>query len=470
MGKKIVKVILQIFTIAFVTSVCLCTINCSSGQKADSWETARLIREQIKAPVFPDRDFVITDFGAIGDGKTDCSEAFRKAIETCSQSGGGRVVVPPGRFYTGAIHLKSNVNLHIRKNGEILFSTNPDNYLPVVLTRFEGVELMNYSPLIYAFGQENIAVTGSGVLNGQADSSHWWPWVGVSGYGWKRGEPSQKKARDSLFAMASRGVPPEKRIFGQGHYLRPNFIQLYRCENILIEDVTITASPMWIIHPVLSENITVRGVRVISHGPNNDGCNPESSKNVLIEDSYFDTGDDCIAIKSGRNEDGRRIGVPSENIVVRNCVMAEGHGGVVMGSECSGGIRNVFIENCVMDSPHLDRALRIKTNSLRGGLIEKIYMRDVKIGQVREAVLKVNFLYEKGDVGKFTPVVRDILMERVTSQKSRYALWIKGYERSPVKNIVLRDCSFDNVADSMVLDNVVGLKMENVFINGKKVK
>jgi len=210
----------------------------------------------------------------------------------------------------------------------------------------------------------------------------------------------------------------------------------------------------------------VRRVLVNSHGPNNDGCNPESCRDVLIEGCSFDTGDDCIALKSGRNNDGRRVGVPVENVVVRDCTMKDGHGGVTIGSEISGGARNIFAERCRMDSPQLDRALRIKTNSVRGGVIERVFMRDVTVGEVREAIVAVDFNYEEGDAGSFTPVVRDIEVRNVTSRKSNYALLLRGYARTPVTNLRIRDCKFDNVARADVLENVKDIALTNVAING----
>ncbi len=247
-------------------------------------------------------------------------------------------------------------------------------------------------------------------------------------------------------------------------------IQPYKCKNILIEGVTITNSPMWHIHPVLSSNIIVRNVKVIGPGPNNDGCNPESCKDVLIEGCYFDTGDDCIAIKSGRNNDGRRVNVPSENIVIRRCEMKDGHGGVVIGSEMTGGARNIFAEDCKMDSPNLDRALRIKTNSVRGGIVENVNFRNITVGQVAEAVFKINYYYGEGDVGKFLPTVRNINVENVTSQKSKYALLINAYERMPASDIRIRNCRFDNVEMPNKLIGVKDIVLENVKINGSKIK
>jgi len=438
---------------------CLCLLVMPAGQASAGWEQVSEILSRIKAPQFPDRDFNITDYGAVADNEKDCTDAFEQAISSANKAGGGRVVVPAGSFMTWPIHLKSNVNLYVSDGAAINFYVDPNKYMPAVYTRFEGIECMNYKPLVYACQQENIAITGKGILDGRAGDENWWRW--------KRSQSGDVK---TLEKMGDTGVPVSERVFGAGKQLRPNMIQPYKCKNVLIEGVTIRNSPMWHIHPVLSTNVTVRNVRVIGHGPNNDGCNPESSKDVLIEGCYFDTGDDCIAIKAGRNNDGRRVNTPSENIVIRNCRMKDGHGGVVIGSETSGGTRNIFAENCTMDSPNLDRALRIKTNSVRGGTIENIYMRNVKIGQVAEAVLKVNLQYGEGDAGDFTPTVRNVNMENITSGKSKYALYISGYERSPITGIHLKNCVFDNVEKSDILVGVKNLAMENVKINGEPAK
>jgi polygalacturonase len=230
--------------------------------------------------------------------------------------------------------------------------------------------------------------------------------------------------------------------------------------------VTITNSPMWEIHPVLSTNVTVRGVTVVSHGPNNDGCNPESCRDVLIEGCTFDTGDDCIAIKSGRNADGRRLNVPAEAHVIRDCVMRDGHGGVTIGSEISGGARDIFIERCRMDSPQLDRALRFKNNAMRGGVIERVYMRDVTVGEVADAIVSADFFYEEGDQGAFSPVLRDVEVRRVTSRKSRYALFLRAFPRATISGVRLVDCVFDGVASPDVLQDVGPVRFENVRVNG----
>lgn len=441
-----------------------------ASQQEIGWSQVPEILSRIIPPSFPPQDFLVTDHGAVGDGKTDCTDAFKRAIENCHAANGGRVIVPEGTYLTGAIHLKSNVNFHIMKNATILFSQDTRKYLPVVFTRFEGVECMNYSPFIYAYEQKNIAITGEGTLDGQADSTVWWPWAGKSDYGWSKQTPNHNHDREALFQMAEETIPVEKRVFGDGHYLRVNFIQPYKCKNILIEGITIKRSPMWEIHPVLCQNVTIQNVTVISHGPNNDGCNPESSKDVLIKNCYFDTGDDCIAIKSGRNADGRRVNVASENIVIQGCTMRDGHGGVVIGSEVSGNCRNVFAEDCVMDSPNLERALRIKTNSMRGGMVENIFMRNITVGEVSDAVIRIYFHYGEGDIGQHTPIVRNIHVSHITSQKSKYALYFDGYERSPISNIKLEDCKFNGVERGNKLNCVVDLEMKDVFINGKPVK
>ena len=409
---------------------------------------------QINPPVFPDRDFNIIDFGAIGDGETICTEAFQQAVSACSDSGGGRVIVPEGEFLTGAIHLKSNVNLYLTKNAMIKFSQDPEDFLPVVYTRFEGTECYNYSPPVYAFEQENIAITGQGSLDGQGDYDHWWNWTSLD-----------DADISNLRQQAEDGVSVEERIYGNGHYLRPNMIQPYRCTNVLFDSVNILNGPMWHIHPVLCENVTVSNVSVNGHGPNNDGCNPESCTDVLIKNCFFNTGDDCIAIKSGRNADGRRVNVPTENVVIQNCTMNDGHGGVVIGSEMSGSVRNVFAEDCYMDSPNLDRALRIKTNSMRGGIVENVYLRNITIGQVADAVFRVNFYYGEGDVGDFTPVVHNVEIRNLTCEQSNYALRLQGYPRSPVSNIRLVNCEIENASASNYISNVQNLGLNQVTIN-----
>jgi polygalacturonase len=426
------------------------------------WERADEIVKSLVRPTFRSAEFDIRKFGAVADGKTSCTDAIRKAIAACHAAGGGRVIVPDGRFLTGAVHLQSQVNLHLADGATLAFTDDLRQY-PIVFTRWEGVELMNVSPFIYAYEVENIAITGAGTLDGQAGPDRWWNWRLAS-----PGNPGRDRpARTRLIELQAKGVPVAERVFGEKDYLRPNFIQPYRSRNILIDGPTIINSPMWEIHPVLCRNVTVRNVTIRSHGPNNDGCNPESCRDVLIEGCTFDTGDDCIALKSGRNDDGRRLNVPVENVVIRNCTMKDGHGGVVIGSEISGGARNIFAEKCQMSSPQLDRALRIKTNSVRGGLIEGVYMRDVTVGEVAEAVVTINFFYEEGEGGKYLPTVKDIDVRNVTSRKSEYALLLRGFKNAPISGVRIENCTFEGVAKGDLLENVRGVELRNVRVNGQ---
>ncbi|NHN25812.1 glycoside hydrolase family 28 protein [Flavobacterium jejuense] len=436
------------------------------------------ILKNTKVPKFKDTTYNVLDFEAIGDNKTICTKAFEKAIKTCTENGGGIVLVPKGKYLTGPIHLENNVNLHLEDGAEILFSTNPDDYYPLVHTSFEGIELMNYSPLIYAYKKNNIAITGNGILNGQANETNWWPWKGSTSeghfYGYKDGQPSQKDSLNlpTLMDMGQNGSPVEKRIFGKNHFLRPNFLEPFECTNVLIKDVKIINAPFWIIHPIKSNNVIIDGVTVESHGPNNDGCDPEYSKNVIIKNCTFNTGDDCIAIKAGRDAEGRRVAIKSENIVVLNCKMIDGHGGVVIGSEMSAGVRNVFVQDCTMDSPNLERAIRIKTNTRRGGTVEGVYVKNLKVGQVKEAVLKINMHYGiyGNQTGDFIPEIRNIILENVTvNNGGEYAILANGLENSIIKNILFKNVKIDTVREAFSLENVNDVKFIDTYINNKKM-
>lgn len=443
------------------------------AQAEDPWENADRIIESIQVPQFADATFNVKDYGAVANGKTNNSKAFADAITACNEAGGGRVLVPKGTYLTGPIHLKSNVDFHLEEGTEILFSKETKDYLPLVHTSYEGMEFMSYSPLIYAYKQKNIAVTGKGTFNGQAGNDNWWPWSGAERYGHKEGQPHQRDAHNlpRLSKMVEDGVAVEDRIFGEGHQFRPSFFEPFESEIILIKDVTFINAPFWVMHPTKSNNITVDGVTVNSHGPNNDGCNPEYSQNVHIKNCVFDTGDDCIAIKSGRDNDGRRVGISSENIVIEDCIMKDGHGGVVMGSEISGGVRNVYVRNCEMSSPNLDRAIRIKTNTRRGGTIENIYVKNLKVGQVKEAVLKINTHYAIYDnqEGEHMPVIRNINLENVEVEDGgEYGILIRGRKESPVTGVSLTSVTIKKAETPLSVENADPIKFKNTTINGKE--
>ena len=399
-----------------------------------AWQQVPKILARIVPPKFADRDFDITKFGAIGDGTTMNTKAFADAIAACNQSGGGRVIVPAGRFLTAPVHLKSDVNLHVTKEATILFSTNTAEYLPVVFTRYECTELMNYSPLIYALDQKNIAVTGEGTLDGQAGKDAWHVWLGQ----WR-------KDSDALVDMGNRGVPVAERVFGDGHRLRPSFVQPVRCQNVLIEGVKIINAPMWVVTPLYCTNVTISKVRVQTRGPNTDGCDPDSCTDVWIKDCSFDNGDDCIAIKSGRDVDGRRVNIASRNIVIQNCVFKAGHGGVTIGSETAGGVENVFAENCQFDSPDLDMALRFKTNPARGGYIRHAYIRNCLI-KTSKFGIHVTMRYGSAGAlhGDTKPEVSNIDIRDCTFENlTKRPVFIEGYSAEvPVQGITVTNCTF----------------------------
>jgi polygalacturonase len=261
----------------------------------------------VRCPWFPGRYFPVTDFGAKGDGTTLDTQAFAKAIAVCHR-----------------------------------VSQNPADYLPVVFTRWQGIELMNYSPFVYCYGQHNVAVTGAGTLNGQADANHWWNWKNL-----------ETNDFDTLETMADDNVPVSQRVFGAGHYLPPQMIQPFAIDTVLLEGVTVINSPFWHLNPNLCTNVTVDGLTISSTGPNTDGCDPESCDGVVVQNVTYDTGDDCMAIKSGRDADGRRVNVPCQNVVIQNCNFANGHGGITIGSEMTGGVKNVYARDLTMNSANL---------------------------------------------------------------------------------------------------------------------
>ena len=449
---------------------------------AQDWDEGmyQQIEQSIRVPQFAEKAFPITKFGAkTTNPAAQNQKAIQKAIDTCSKKGGGKVIIPAGeKFLTGAITLKDGVNLVVEEGATLEFVFQPELY-PIVETSWEGLECFNLSPCIYAFKAKDIAITGKGTIDGGGSNDTWWPWNGNPRFGWKEGMISQRiESRPRLLKNGEDGIPmynekgertPE-RVFGPQDGLRPQLVSFNKCEGILLEDVTLLRSPFWVIHPLHSTDITVRRVKMINDGPNGDGCDPECCDRVLIEDCYFNTGDDCIAIKSGRNRDGRERNMPSKNIIIRNCEMKNGHGGVVIGSEISGGCQNVFAHDCVMDSPELERVLRIKTNSCRGGIIENINMRNVKVGVCKESVLKINLDYEPKEIccRGYYPTVRNVYMENVTSESSQYGVQIIGLDEDTyVYDITVKDCKFNGVKDGNFMSGKTrNINFENLFING----
>lgn len=435
------------------------------------------IEQSIQLPKIAERQFLITSFGA----KTTATaaqnqKAINKVISLVSKKGGGKVIIPKGTWNTGAIELKSHVNLVLEEGATLHFAFEPKLY-PLVRTSWEGLACWNYSPCIYAYKATDIAITGKGTIDGGGNNDTFWQWNGSPRFGYKEGvtKESQKLgSRSKLLKMAEDGVPFDERKFGMGYGLRPQLVNMVHCERILIKDVKMINSPFWVIHPLLSKNITVDGVYVWNEGPNGDGCDPEACENVLIQNCVFHTGDDCIAIKSGRNNDGRLWNQPSKNIIIRNCKMEDGHGGVVIGSEISGGCENVYAKNCVMDSPHLERILRIKTNNCRGGQVQNINIRNVVVGQCKEAVVKINLDYERKEIcyRGFEPIVNNVNVENVTCQKSDYGVLIIGRDSlENVYDINIKNCKFDGVVKEPVkiTGKTRNVKFDNLVINGSLV-
>jgi polygalacturonase len=433
----------------FFLFVLICAVNSANAESAAKvWDKVPGILSRITPPNFPHRKFEVTNYGAVGDGVTDCTEAFRKAIDACNQAGGGEVIISGGTFLTGAIHLKSNVNLHVEKSATILFTTNREEYLPMVFVRYEGTEIMNYSPLVYAFEQTNIAISGGGTLDGQGRAWHEW-----------------KSSTDPKLPveMAGKGVPLAQRIFGDRYHLRPNFIVPLRCRNVLIEDVRIVDSPMWVMNPVYCTNVTVRNVTVDTGGPNTDGCDPDSCTGVLIKNCSFSDGDDCIAIKSGRDRDGQKINIPCQDLVIQNCHFKAGHGGIAIGSETSGGVQNVFAENCHFDSPDLEMAIRLKTNPARGGYIQNVYVRDCEVKRAKVGIdMTLRYASSGAMDGSSIPVIRDVDIRNCTfEQLTKQPVFIEGWSPSnPITDVSIVDCRFLHAAEKSFVTNATDVVMD----------
>ena len=447
-----VKAVTENISYALLTLALLAgsTYSAPAVESAKGWDLLPEILKRIVPPSFPDRDFSVTDYGAVGDGVTDCNPAFQKAIAACTQAGGGRVIVPKGVFLTnGPIHLDNNVNLHVTKNATIMFGTNFDDYLPHVRVRWEGTECYNYSPLVYAYKKTNIAITGSGKLNGQAESS-WGLW------------PLKLKPRtttnEELRKLNHDNVAVEDiRIYG-----KPTMIEPFECTNVLIEGVTLNDYPFWCVHPTFCTNVTVRKLKIVSHNSNNDGINPDSCTDVLIEDCYLDQSDDCLAIKAGRDNSAWRSGRPCQNIVIRN--MPSNFDGVAIGSECSGGVRNVFVYDCDYEDGNI---LYCKSNLDRGGFIKDIYIKNLNVGKARILRLRNNYHGYRG--GNFPTEFRNINIENVNiAEGSDETISVAGVEKALVYDVFLKNIVVDTGKPPVLhLRQVENIVLTNVSIAGK---
>jgi polygalacturonase len=419
----------------------------------------------LKVPVFPDRVFDIQDYGAEEGGAELVTEAFEQAIQDCHSSGGGMVRVPEGKWLTGSIHLKSNVNLHLQDGAEVIFSEDKEAYLPVVLIQRGGFFCYNYSPPIYANEVENIALTGSGILDGQGH--HWWPW--------KQHQPGMVR----LFEMGKQGVPVEERVFGtEEDGVRPPFIQFINSKNILIEGITIKNGPSWNLHPVFCENILIRGITIDSHGPNNDGIDIDGCKDVLIEDSLLDVGDDNICLKSGRDEEAWKIGKPTQRVVVRNCKAMAGHGGFVIGSEMSAGVKDVLVYDCEFEGT--SRGIRLKSRLGRGGTVENIHVWDIQMSNIQHEAIILSLRYDgepiERDMGyteiadSAPPTFRDIELHQISCSSAGTAILFQGLPGGEyLSDILMRNIDI-NAKEVGSFDNHHRVVKDNVLVNGKKME
>lgn len=413
------------------------------------------VLKNIIPPQISDNVLLITNFGAVGDSLHDNKPAFDKAIQACKEQNGGKIVVPAGIYIlNGPIHLTSNLCIDLQKGAKLVFGANPADYLPAVLTSWEGTFLYNYSPLIYGYQLENIAIIGEGVIdgNGRDNFSKW--------------AENQKESQLLSRKMNKENTPLKDRIFGEGHFLRPQLIQFFECKNVLIEGVTIKNSPFWCVHILKSENVTARKVKFDAFNRNNDGFDPEYSKNVLIEDIDFNNADDNVAIKAGRDHEGRRTAITSENIVIRNCRFKGLHG-VVIGSEMSAGVQNVFVENCTFGG-YCKRGIYLKSNPDRGGFIRDIYVNNVAFGEVEDCFFITSYYHGEGK--GFETDISNVFVDNVTCRRATNAgVVIQGYPSKKVKDIHFSNVKIDSAATGVSLSHAENIVFNNVII-GQEVK
>ncbi len=415
--------------------------------------------DPVRIFIYPRQDFPITDFGAAEGGVTNNTKAIAAAIDACHRAGGGRVIVPAGEWLTGPVHFKSNVNLYLSEGAVLRFTDNPSDYLPAVMTSWEGLECYNYSPLVYAFECENIAITGKGTLSPEMGT--WRKWFA-------RPQPHLEALKE-LYTMASTDVPVEQRQMAKGeNNLRPHLIHFNRCKNILLDGFKIRESPFWTIHIYLCEGGIARNLDVKAHGHNNDGIDLEMTRNFLVEDCTFDQGDDAVVIKSGRNRDAWRLNTPSENIVVRNCKIINGHTLLGIGSELSGGIRNVYMHNCSAEDVH--RFLFIKTNHRRGGFVENIFMKNLKSGTTQRVFeIDTEVLYQWKDLvptyeTRYTKI-DGIHLDSIVCDTADAVYELKGSKELPVRNVEIRNIRVGKVNQFLKkVENAENVTEENILI------
>lgn len=440
---------------------------------------------QVTRPSFPARTVNLKDYGAVGDGSSLCTQAFSKAIEALSSRGGGRLVVPQGVWFTGPIVLKSNINLHLEKGAVILFSPDFSLY-PLVKTVFEGLDTYRCQSPLSGHSLTNVAITGEGVIDGNGDrwrhihknrvtESDWLRLTAPGGVyktpdHWYPSESSLKGSLNSDMNVP-RGLKTLADWQAVHDYLRPVMVSLVECRNVWLQGIIFQNSPAWCIHPLMCENVLVENlnVRNPAYAANGDAVDLESCKNTLIVNSVFDAGDDGICIKSGKDADGRRRARPCENLIVDGCTVFRGHGGFVVGSEMSGGVRNMSVSNCQFLGT--DVGLRFKSRRGRGGLVENIWIKNISMVDIVTEAIRFNLFYwTKGQkdtspkpVDETTPRFRNIHIENVYCRNAGRALYFEGLPEMPVDNISLKNVAISAREDA-VFRHCTNVRRENVKI------
>jgi polygalacturonase len=407
------------------------------------------------------RFYDVTKYGAKNDSSKITTKPIADAIAAASKAGGGTVYFPAGKYLTGPIHLKSNITIFIDAGAELHFSDNFDDYLPMVQSRYEGVDVMSFSPLFYAYKAENISIIGRGLINGHGKK--WWDYA-LSFY---KNQTTRNKYQ-LLFDSLNKDIllPDDPTQMKRG-FLRPPFIQPLYCKNVLIEGITITNSPFWTVTPEFCENVTIKGVTINNPpSPNTDGINPSSCRYVHISDCHISVGDDCITIKSGKDIPGRAKATPAENYTITNCTMLSGHGGVVIGSEMSGDVKKITISNCVFDGT--DRGIRIKTARGRGGVVEDIRVDNIIMKNIKAQAIVLDMEYSKvppEPVSERTPQFRNIRFSNITAY-TKQAMYINGLDEMPVSEISLNDVVFE-AETGITIRNGKDIELHNVRVNVK---
>lgn len=427
------------------------------GCGATGYDTAKRdeILKNVSGAKIPATAKSILKFGAKGDGKKDCLPAFKKAMAQSKKNGGLRILVPAGVYYIkGPIHFESNTCIDLQEGATLKFAPEPEYYLPMVRTSWEGTFLQNHSPFIYGYNLHDVAITGKGTIDGNAQTTF---------ATWRK---DQRAARDLSRKMNHENTPVEKRNFGGDYKLRPHLIQFFGCSNVTVADVFITNSPFWCVHLLKSQNIICRGIRYDAKLVNNDGIDPECSRNILIEDIDFNNGDDNVAIKSGRDNDGWNIGSPSENIVIRRCRFKGLHA-VVLGSEMSAGVRNVFVEDCTY-AGYCKRGIFVKTNPNRGGFVENLFVRNCKFDEVEDLFYITSMYAGEGlDDNHFT-TIRNIYVENLQCNKARKAgIVLQGTKAKPISGVTFRGVEIGEVKNALSIDNTEGVTFSDCHLGGK---